>query len=248
MKKKLGVLSAAAVLSLGVTGTAFAQEGGQQTFEADLTPQNGSGSTGTATMTLDSNQLGIDIGSQGLTPNLPHAQHIHGMAQAISECPSGLALDANGDGLVSTPEGQPAYGPILASLTVTGDTTPESATAVDRMPKAGADGTLAYSRTLTLPADVAANLGDFAIVQHGIDVDGSGKYDGAPSDIKPEIPLEGTLPTDCGKIVPTSSAAMTMPETGGINLVGLAAGLAGGALAVGGLFVSRVLGSRNAAQ
>ncbi len=240
------MLSAAAILSLGVTGTAFAQEGGQQTFEASLAPQNDSGSTGTATMTLDGDQLGIDIDSQGLTPNLPHAQHIHGMAQAISECPT-LALDANGDGLLSTPEGQPAYGPILSSLTVTGDTSPESATAVDRMPKAGADGTLAYSRTLTLPADVAANLGDFAIVQHGIDVDGSGKYDGAPSDIKPEIPLEGTLPTDCGKIVPTSSAAMTMPETGGINLVGLAVGLAGGVLAAGGLFVSRVFRSRNAA-
>ncbi len=110
------------------------------------------------------------------------------------------------------------------------------------MSNAGADGTQAYSRTLTLPADVAANLGDFAIVQHGIDVDGSGKYDGASSDIKPEIPLEGTLPTNRGKIIPTNSAAMTMPETGGMSL----AGLAGGALAAGGLFVSRVLKSGNA--
>lgn len=197
-------------------------------------------------MTLDGDQLGIDINSQGLTPNLPHAQHIHGMAQAISECPSRLTLDTNGDGLLSTPEGQPAYGPILASLTVAGGTSPESATAVDRMPKAGADGTQAYSQTLTLPADVAANLGDFAIFQHGIDVDGSGKYDGASSDIKPEIPLEGTLPTNRGKIIPTNSAAMTMPETGGMSLVGLAAGLASGALAAGGLFVSRVLKSGNA--
>lgn len=115
------------------------------------------------------------------------------------------------------------------------------------MPKAGADGTLAYSRTLTLPADVAANLGNFAIVEHGIDVDGSGKYDGAPSNIKPEIPLEGTLPTNCGKIILTSSAAITMPETGGMDLLPLTAGLAGGVLAAGGLFVSRVLRSRNAA-
>ncbi|MDP9425701.1 MAG: hypothetical protein M3P37_06600, partial [Actinomycetota bacterium] len=145
----------------------------------------------TAAMTLDGDQLGIDINSQGLTPNLPHAQHIHGMAQAISECPSGLTLDTNGDGLLSTPEGQPAYGPILASLTVAGDTSPESATAVDRMPKAGADGTQAYSRTLTLPADVAANLGNFAIVQHGIDVDGSGKYDGARATSSRRYPWRG---------------------------------------------------------
>lgn len=103
MKKKLGVLSAAAILSLGVTGTAFAQEGEQQTFEASLAPQNGSGSTGTAALTLNGDQLGIDINSQGLTPNLPYAQHIHGMAQAISECPSGISLDANGDGLLTTP-------------------------------------------------------------------------------------------------------------------------------------------------
>lgn len=246
MNKKLGVLSVAAMLSLGVTGIAFAQEG-NQTFRADLASQNGSGSTGTAELTLRGDQLGIDIHSQGLTPNLPHAQHIHGMAQAMSECPSGLSLDTNGDGLVSTPEGQPAYGPILSSLTVTGDTTPESALAVDRMPKAGADGTLSYSRTLPLPADVAANLGTYAIVEHGIDVDGSGKYDGAPSDIKPEVPLEGTLPTNCGEIVPTSSAAMTMPETGGMDLFPFAAGLAGGALAICGLFVARARGTRNAA-
>jgi hypothetical protein len=34
----------------------------------------------------------------------------------MSECLK-LANDQNGDGLVSTPEGQPSYGPILTSLT-----------------------------------------------------------------------------------------------------------------------------------
>lgn len=219
MKKLTVMMVIAVAASLALAPAALAQQGGgQQTFQANLTPQNSSTASGTATLALNGDQLDVNISSQGLTPNLPHAQHIHGMAQAISECPTGLALDQNGDGLLSTPEGQPAYGPILVSFTTTGDTSPMSGTAVDRMPKAGADGTLAYSRTLSVPADVAANLGNFAIVQHGIDVDGSGKYDGAPSDLKPELPLEGTLPTNCGKIVPVAATA-NLPTTGGPSLL-----------------------------
>jgi hypothetical protein len=203
LKKKLSVaLLVVSAAYLSLTPAAFAQE----MFQADLDPLNNSGASGTANLALEGVQLNTDIASQGLAPNLPHAQHIHGLEQAISECPS-LAADQNGDGLVNTTEGQPSYGPILTSLTTEGDTSPDSALAVDRFPVANEDGTLTYDRTLGVPKNVADRLGEFAIVQHGVDLNGNGVYDeeaAGPSDLDPSLPQEATIPANCGRILPVS--------------------------------------------
>jgi hypothetical protein len=201
--KKSGValvLVGAAYMSL--TPAAFAQE----TFQADLAPLNNSGASGTANLALEGDQLTTDIASQGLAPNLPHAQHIHGLEQAISECPT-LANDQDGDGLVNTTEGEPSYGPILTSLTTEGDTSPESGLAVERFPVASEDRTLTYGRTFGVPSTVAERLGEFAIVQHGVDLNGNGVYDeeaAGPSDLDPSLPQEATIPANCGTIEPVS--------------------------------------------
>jgi hypothetical protein len=192
----------ATVAHLSLAPAAFAQE----MFQSDLAPLNNSGASGTANLALEGDQLTTDIASQGLAPNLPHAQHIHGLEQAISECPT-LANDQDGDGLVNTTEGQPSYGPILTSFTTEGDTSPESGLAVDRFPVAGEDGTLTYDRTFGVPSDVAGRLGEFAIVQHGVDLNGNGVYDeeaAGPSDLDPSLPQEATIPANCGRIVPVS--------------------------------------------
>ena len=203
MKKKLSVaLLVVSAAYLSLTPAAFAQE----MFQAQLDPLNDSGASGTANLALEGDQLSADIASEGLAPNLPHAQHIHGLEQAISECPS-LAADLNGDGLVNTTEGQPSYGPILTSLTTKGDTSPDSALAVDRFPVANEDGTLTYDRTLGVPMNVADRLGEFAIVQHGVDLNGNGVYDegaAGPSDLDPSLPQEATIPATCGRILPVS--------------------------------------------
>ncbi len=181
---------------------AFAQEA----FQADLAPLNNSGASGTANLALEGDQLTTDIASEGLAPNLPHAQHIHGLEQAMSECPT-LANDQDGDGLVNTTEGAPSYGPILTSLTTEGDTSPESGLAVDRFPMANEDGTLTYGRTFGVPSTVAERLGEFAIVQHGVDLNGNGMYDeeaAGPSDLDPSLPQEATIPANCGRILPIS--------------------------------------------
>jgi hypothetical protein len=201
--KKSGValvLVGAAYMSLAPA--AFAQEA----FQADLAPLNNSGASGTANLALEGDQLTTDIASQGLAPNLPHAQHIHGIEQAISECPT-LANDQDGDGLVNTTEGEPSYGPILTSLTTEGDTSPESALAVERFPVANEDGTVTYDRTFGVPSTVAERLGEFAIVQHGVDLNGNGVYDeeaAGPSDLDPSLPQEATIPATCGTIEPVS--------------------------------------------
>ena len=194
------VLVGAAYMSL--TPAAFAQD----MFQADLDPLNNSGASGTANLALEGDQLTTDIASEGLAPGLPHAQHIHGLEQAISECPT-ILNDQNGDNLVNTTEGEPSYGPILTSLTTEGDTSPESALAVDRFPVANEDGTLSYGRTFGVPTNVADRLGEFAIVQHGVDLNGNGVYDeeaAGPSDLDPSLPQEATIPANCGVIEPVS--------------------------------------------
>jgi hypothetical protein len=202
LSNKLGLaLLLAVALSLSLVSVAFAQGTNQKVFMADLNPLNHSGAQGHAVLQKDGRQLDTKINSHGLAPNLPHAQHIHGMAQAISECPT-LAADTNDDGLVNTAEGLPSYGPIQVSLTTRGDTSPDSALAVDRFPAANSDGLVNYKRTFGVSAKVARNLGDFAIVQHGVDLNGNGVYDfsAGPSELDPTLPQEATIPANCGVI------------------------------------------------
>ncbi len=206
MKNRFGiVLVLVAALSVALASVAFAQgTTGQRYFKAELNPLNRSGAEGTATLKRDGRQLTTRIFTEDMAPNLPHAQHIHGFEQAVSECPT-LAADDNGDGLVNTAEGLPSYGPIQASLTTRGDTSPQSALAVSRFPVANSSGFLRYERTFTVPRDVARGLGRMAIVQHGVDLNHNGRYDfkaAGRSELDPSLPQEATIPANCGVINP----------------------------------------------
>ena len=209
MNRKFTILLVfVAALSLALASVAFAQ-GGQdkQKFRADLKPLNGSGASGHANLTLKGNKLNAKINSHGLAPKLPHAQHIHGFKQAVSECPT-LAADDNGDRLINTVEGLPSYGPIQVSLTTRGGTTPNSALAVNRFPVANLGGFLKYERTFTVPRGVARGLGKMAIVQHGVDLNHNGRYDfkaAGPSELDPSLPQEATIPANCGVINPVGA-------------------------------------------
>jgi hypothetical protein len=201
--KFVTVLVLVAALSVGLASVAFAQGSPSKKFGAELEPLNRSGASGHADLTKNANgKLKVNIHSEGMAPELPHAQHIHGMAQAISECPT-LAADKNRDGLINTAEGLPSYGPIKVSLTTRGDTSPDSALAVSRFPVANADGDLSYSREFDAGRKLRRNLGDFAIVQHGVDLNGNGKYDfkaAGKSELDPSLPQEATIPANCGVI------------------------------------------------
>ena len=116
-----------------------------------------------------------------------------------------MAADQNADGLINTTEGAPFYGPIAVSFTTFGDTSPASGLAVDRFPVASSVGTVNYFRSLIAPPGVAFNLGNFAIVQHGVDLNGNGEYDfdaAGVSDLDPSLPQEATIPANCGVINP----------------------------------------------
>lgn len=204
-KKLVAVLLLALAVSLGLASVAFAQNGtAPKHFQAELNPLNRSGADGHAFLHKESGKLEVKIYTSDMAPNLPHAQHIHGMAKAISECPT-LAADRNGDRLINTAEGQPSYGPIRVSLTTRGDTSPDSALAVNRFPVANSVGFLRYDRTFSVSSKVSRNLGKFAIVQHGVDLNHNGRYDfksAGRSELDPSLPQEATIPANCGVIDP----------------------------------------------
>ena len=190
------------------------------TLQAELTELNNSGASGSATVVVRNQKIRqIDVWAQGLTPDAPHAQHIHYGEQAMNECPS-LFQDENGDGRVNTVEGIPSYGPVVVSLNTTGDTSPASFLDVSRFPVAW-DGSYHYSRDNIEFTDVAGTgypgatgtgtakqiadairAGEGVLVIHGVDYDGNGVYnfsdpEGA-SELDPSLPAEATDPAVCG--------------------------------------------------
>ena len=189
------------------------------TLSAELHELNSSGVTGSAFAVVKNKKIKhIEVHASGLTPDAPHAQHIHYGEQATNECPT-LALDANGDGRLNTVEGIPAYGPVVVSLTTAGDTGPGSFLDVTRFPVL-ADGEYSYSRDNIKITEVAGTGypgpegtgtaaqiaeairdGEGVVVIHGLDYDGDGEYslsDEGLSELPGGLPAEATDPAACG--------------------------------------------------
>ncbi len=239
MRKLLAASAALAMPFAFSAGPALAAED-DRTFVTQLGELNGSGANGTAKVMVKGEQLHVTIDSSGLLEGMPHAQHIHFGEEAQHECPT-MDLDEDGDGFISTAEGQPAYGPIAVSLTTKGDVSPDSALAVDRFPV----GSASYDRTFDIPANFSAeDLSDGVIVQHGIDVNGNGKYDMeaeiGKSELDPTLPAEATHPATCGPLSMAGAGGMDTgaggtASTGGTENAGLLGAGAAGILRAGAL-------------
>ena len=214
-KKALLLVPLAGLLLLGTVSSGVAQsEGaGYGVYRAELSPvannpstADGGQASGFAYLARVGDRLTGVIYATGLSPGVPHAMHIHGREAAAAECP-GVDRDANGDGLVDTLEGIVDYGPILVSLTTSGGTggnlLPDGLD-LSRYPVANQLGFVTYSRTFSIPMNVAERLGEFHVVIHGADLNGDGVYDGPPSSLSSlvgaPVPLEAELPVACGPI------------------------------------------------
>ncbi|HET6921374.1 MAG TPA: hypothetical protein VFI46_18220 [Jiangellaceae bacterium] len=200
-------LASLAIASLAVSpflgmGAAVAADGDTM---ANLKPValNGVQASGTAMVQVNGTRIDVTMAASGLLADNPHAAHIHFGADARHECPT-AGDDADGDGTINTTDGGPAYGDIVVSLTKTGDTSPDSGLAVDRFDTAPG-GNLSYERgSISVAPEVATAIanGESVVVVHGVDHNGSGKYDGKKkSDLDPKLPTEATDPAICGVLV-----------------------------------------------
>ncbi|TJZ44586.1 hypothetical protein FCH28_30120 [Streptomyces piniterrae] len=210
------VLPAALAL---VGAAAPATAAGEKAYQINLDQLNDSQGKGTALLSLSGNKLTVKIESEGLVPGQPHAQHIHGSTDGHDfQCPDESA-DTDGDGIINNTEATVHYGDINISLTTDGDTSAESGLAVDRMPKADAQGKLSYERTIPVSQDVVDHIKDLHVVQHGIDPNGNKKYDFGvgKSELDPTLPQEATAPAVCGIV---EGAAVGSVPVGGVETGG----------------------------
>ena len=242
--RALVIPAAGIAAALLVAAPALAAESGSGSVQGTLkpVPLNDAPGSGSAMVEVDGTTVTFTLAYKGLLADAPHAAHMHYSDATPHTCPT-ADLDADGGGTLNTTETASAYGPIIVSLTTSGDTSPSSGLAVDRF---GVGDDVSYSRgDVTVTPEIAADIlsGNVAVVVHGVDHDGSGKFDGATmSDLDPSLPTEATDPALCGILTasqmdaPAGGVDTGEAARGGADLGLVAAGgaalLAGGALLV----------------
>lgn len=236
MQKALRVLAPLAVAALPLAfavSPAVADSG--SSYQATLNPLNHQTGSGMLMLTLNGDTATITESWSGLAGQFnnapyPHVQHIHIGGQGVCPTP---AADKNGDGVVNTTEGGPAYGGIGTTLSTTGDTSPAAGTNIKIAP---AGSSTSYHRTIQLDPKVVQSIQDdnAVIVVHGDDPTTlSAQAQKEKSDLVPSLPLAATSPALCG-------ALHAMPA-GGVNTgTGSTAGTEDSTLMLlaGGLFVA----------
>lgn len=183
-------LAAPAVLVAAAIGMPQAAAGPRVgDFTADLAPVNQDG-TGTATISQVGTNLTVHLQADGLDDGV-HVAHIHGVRLVPNGCPT-PGDDADGNGLVDIAEGLPSYGPVQVTI---------SQGTNDRGPS------LEYTRSFKLrdSGEAVASLGDldrYAVVVHGVDLDGDGSATNpdAAGDGNDPDDNEISMPALCGEI------------------------------------------------
>jgi hypothetical protein len=214
------------------------------TVKAKLVEQNGSGVSGTVSLTaLDNGGLKVVIHSKGLVPGQPHAQHIHGSAHGRHfACSTLKKNDTDGDGVLTNEEATGEYGTVFLALTTNGGATPQDGLDVKRMPVADSKGRIDYERTFfakSVPDGLLEHLSSLHVVQHGIDANNNAKYDMEALGVStfaeslgvPNIPEEATDPASCGVV---QGAGMAGRPRGGLETGGAPAPALNAPLAVAG--------------
>ena len=145
-----------------------------------------------------------------MTLGEPHPLHIHGFTDGGTGRLAVAADDADGDGFVETAEGAAAaFGPIIASLTASGDVDPALGASGD-FDVAEEDGRIVFSRSYTLdPTDpedqdvltaLQAQFDGRIIKLHGLEV-AEGAGEGTPGEVNGEGGYAALLPVAAGPLL-----------------------------------------------
>jgi len=201
-------------------GDAGGEGGGvaAQTVFALVLPANNSGALGFAAARLEGRTLEVQFIADNVTPGQPHPLHIHGFPDDRAERLAVAADDADGDGFVETAEGAAAaFGPIIASLTASGEVDPALG-ASDDFEVADADGRIVFTRRYKLDPNEADDEDVLAALQsrlegrviklHGLDVP-EGAGEGTPGEVNGEGGYAKLLPVAAGQFL---SLAGVLPE------------------------------------
>ncbi|WP_211882143.1 CHRD domain-containing protein [Pseudarthrobacter albicanus] len=245
MKKSAFLIAPALALGALALSTSPALAADTTTYQANLAAINGSNASGTVMITLNGDQATVTEKVSGLAATFsgkpyPHVQHIH--IGAKGTCPD-MSADTDKDGVISTTEGAPSYGPIGTTLSTSGDTSPAAGT---DLTLAGMGASYTYQRTFALDAKTSASLkaGTAVVVVHGLDpATLSEAAQKAPSDLVPSLPLAATSPALCGTLTAMPAGApgtgITTPATPAGPDLGLLAVGGGLVLAAGGAYAVR---------
>jgi len=240
-------ISAASIVAAAAFSSAVSAQAtpaSTTTYQVNLTQQNKSGTSGTATITVTGNDVKVNIRGNGFSPNIAHLAHLHIGGQAA--CAT-AAADSNKDGYVDSKEGEPSTGPLKVTLSTSGDTGTGSALAQDRAPKADSKGALTYDRTFSLPSGVkGTDLAKSTLEVHGFSslFGDKSKYDGdKKSELDNKLAFETTVPVACGQLTasPSGGAATGAGSISGIESPGL---FFGGAIAILGAAAAAWIGRK----
>lgn len=208
------VLCAAAIASLACTPAALAvtpattADSQPTVYIAKLHPVNakvtGLETKGEARFSINGDTLTIDVSAENLPPDIMHLQHFHGFKDnRDATCPA-EAADVNHDGIIDLIETEPTAGTTMVPF----HDDPVSMEIVrDTYPKAGADGTFQYQKTVSLKDLEAAFAKAFGHKELDLDRRVVFIHGILPSTKLPAsaaslgtIPAQVTLPIACGEI------------------------------------------------
>jgi len=175
-------------------------------YVAQLHPMNAKitnhGTTGEARFTIAGDSLTISINVKDAAPGLTHWQHFHGFKDNRDATCATPAADKNRDGVVDLIETEPVSGTTMVPFI----DDPVSMNVAEGMyPKASANGTYEYRRTVSLKALKAAFAKAFDGAKLDLDrrvvvIHGTPKTLPASVASLGPIPAQVTLPIACGTI------------------------------------------------
>jgi len=159
---------------------------------------------GETRFTIAGDSLTIDVTMQHVPPDIAHLQHFHGFPNGKNATCATAAADVNHDGIVDLIETEPYSGTTMVPFT---DDPVSMEIVTDTYPKASANGSYHYVKTVSLKALEAAfstkypgqklNLTSRVVYVHG--VPSSTKLPASVASLG-TIPAQVTIPIACGKI------------------------------------------------